>query len=120
MYYLINALLGAAVAVGIAYISRTSAYFLAGLLPFFPTFTLFAHIAAYNAGGVGQVRQVAIFGIIAFIPALAYILTVIFAMPYMKFWVAVCVALAVWSAAAILVIYGWKAGYFNFLLTLPD
>lgn len=114
MYYLINALAGAVVAVAIAYVGRTSVFFLAGLIPLFPTFGLFAHVSAFQNGGVPQLKEVIIFGMISLFPYFAYLGALLFTIPHMRFAFAIALALVFWSAAALTIIYLWKTGVLDF------
>lgn len=114
MYYVINAIIGAVVATAIAYVSRTSFAFLAGILPLFPTFTLFAHIFAFQNGGVAQVKNVAIFGLWALVPFVAYIGSLLLLMPHMKFVYAVVIALMLWGVVAVTISVLWTQGHLSF------
>jgi len=100
-YYLINGVIGALVAMFIAYVSRTNYYVLAGLIPLFPTFTLFAYINAYNIGGVAQLKEVILFGVISVISYIIYVAAMYACIHFnLKFGYAVFIALSVWSLSA--------------------
>ena len=105
-YYFINALIGAAVAVFIAAVSRSQLYVLAGLIPLFPTFALFAHINANHIGGPSQLKEVLIFGFISMVSYLMYLACMYFATQQgLKFIHAASISIAVWLISAVAVIY---------------
>ena len=62
MGLLIKALLGAAVVVLIGMLSKTKNYYIAGLIPLFPTFALIAHYIVVTGRGVEALRTTVIFG----------------------------------------------------------
>lgn len=106
LYYGINALIGAAVAVLIAFISRTNFYFLSGLAPLFPTFALFAHIMAFKIGGAEQVKAVISFGFLSMIAYLVYLGTFyVLINGGVKFIYSVSTALVFWSISAGFIFY---------------
>jgi len=106
LYYGINALIGAVVAVLIAFISRTNFYFLSGLAPLFPTFALFAHIVAFKIGGDDQVKAVIFFGFLSMIAYLVYLGSLYFLINGgLKFIYSVTLALAFWSISAGFIFY---------------
>ncbi len=106
LYYVINGLIGAAVAIFISYVGRTNLYVLAGLIPLFPTFTLFAQINAYQLGGEKQLKEVVIFGIISVIPYLIYLGSLQFSlMNNLKFSQAGFLSIFIWCVSAFFVFY---------------
>ncbi|MGH1375255.1 MAG: GlpM family protein [Alphaproteobacteria bacterium] len=103
-----SAITGALVAVMIAALARSNYYILAGLAPLFPTFALFAHLLAYKAGGLQQMREVALFGIYAVIPYLAYVITLYFASGKMRLEYAVSGGLLFWFISAGILYLLWN------------
>ncbi|MFT4464333.1 MAG: GlpM family protein [Sodalis sp. (in: enterobacteria)] len=71
MTLLFKALLGALVVVLIVLLSKTRNYYIAGLLPLFPTFALLAHYIV----GSEALRMTILFGIWAVIPYLVYLIS---------------------------------------------
>ncbi|MEX5383074.1 GlpM family protein [Cronobacter muytjensii] len=68
MGLLIKAVPGAAVVVLTGMLSKTKNYYLAGLIPLFPTFALIAHYFVVTGRGVEALRTTVIFGMWAIIP----------------------------------------------------
>jgi membrane protein GlpM len=71
----IKAIIGATIVVIISVISKTKYYFVAGLVPLFPTFALIAHIIV-GQNKVSDLRNTALFGILSLIPYFFYLLSV--------------------------------------------
>ncbi|WP_168403168.1 GlpM family protein, partial [Erwinia amylovora] len=75
MGLLFKAVLGAAVVVLIAILSKTRHYYLAGLIPLFPTFALLAHFIVASERGTEALRTTIIFGMWAILPYFFYLLS---------------------------------------------
>jgi membrane protein GlpM len=106
---LFSALIGAILATCIAFIGRSHLYFLSGLMPLFPSFALLAQIEAFNIGGAFQVKQVAIFGLVALVPYAGYLLALILLIDKADLRVAMSAAIGAWFALAIVSIVLWDA-----------
>lgn len=108
MYYVITGMLGALMAIMLAMLSRSqSFYILAGLAPLFPIFTMFAHILAYRAGGIEQLKPVMIFGVYSIFCYLAYLGTLYVGIYFYKVKLihAIPISLIVWFCSAFLIYY---------------
>lgn len=106
LYYAINGLIGAGVAILIAFLSRTNFYFLSGLAPLFPTFALFAHVMAFKIGGDEQVKAVIFFGFLSMIAYFVYLGSLYLLINGgMKFTYSLITALAFWSISAGFIFY---------------
>lgn len=108
MYYLFSGIAGAIVAITIAALARSNFYILAGLAPLFPTFALFAHILSYKAGGIAQVREVALFGACSIIPYLAYVLSLYLFAERLRFEYALASSLILWFISAGILYFVWS------------
>src|SRR5215218_3166927 len=62
MAMLIKAVLGAAVVVLIAALSKSRSYYVAGLVPLFPTFSLIAHYIVGSERSTADLRATILFG----------------------------------------------------------
>lgn len=72
MGLLIKALLGALVVVLIGVLSKTKNYYIAGLIPLFPTFALIAHYIVASERGIEALRTTIVFGMWSIIPYFIY------------------------------------------------
>ena len=64
--------LGAAVVLIISILSKSKAFYIAGLVPLFPTFALIAHVIVSQQQGVQALRTMALFGLWAIVPYAIY------------------------------------------------
>lgn len=104
----INAALGATIAVAIAIVSRSAFGFLSGLLPLFPTFALYAHVQAMRVGGAQAVKLVAAFGLMSLFAYAVYLLALLVLIDRFGFRTAVLGAIGLWTAAALVIITLWR------------
>lgn len=107
MGLLLKAVLGALVVVLIGILSKTRNYYLAGLLPLFPTFALIAHYIVASERGIEALRATILFGMWAIIPYFIYLLSLWYFVGMMKLPVALGSAVICWCLAAWLLIMLW-------------
>ncbi|XBS71850.1 GlpM family protein [Acerihabitans sp. KWT182] len=111
MNLLLKALTGAIVVLLIALLSKTRNYYLAGLLPLFPTFALIAHYIVGNERGPEALRTTILFGIWAVIPYLSYLVSLYFLIGSLRLSYALLCAVLFWAVAAWLLILVWRRWY---------
>lgn len=75
MGLLVKALIGAFVVVLIAVLSKSRHYYIAGLVPLFPTFALIAHYIVGSERSIEALRTTIIFSLWAVIPYLVYLIS---------------------------------------------
>lgn len=103
----LKSLLGAAAVLIIALLSRSKSFYIAGLVPLFPTFALIAHAIVGAERGMADLRTTALFGLWSLIPYAVYLLAV--------YWLSTRLALAptlisatlAWVAAAAVLLVAW-------------
>ncbi len=103
----LKSLLGAAAVLIIALLSRSKSFYIAGLVPLFPTFALIAHAIVGAERGMADLRTTALFGLWSLIPYAVYLLAV--------YWLSTRLALAptlisatlAWIAAAAVLLVAW-------------
>ena len=64
----LKCMLGAVAVLVISIFSKSKAFYLAGLVPLFPTFALIAHVIVAQEKGAEALRQTALFGLWSLIP----------------------------------------------------
>ncbi len=111
MNLLLKALTGAIVVLLIAILSKTRNYYLAGLLPLFPTFALIAHYIVGTERGLDALRTTILFGIWAVIPYLIYLFSLYFFIASLRLPYALIGAVLCWAIAAWLLILFWRRWY---------
>lgn len=100
--------LGAAVVLLISVLSKSKAFYIAGLVPLFPTFALIAHVIVSQQQGVEALRKTALFGLWSLIPYAFYLLMVYILATKMSMWWCLGIATLCWIVAAAFLIYGWQ------------
>ena len=111
MNLLLKALLGAAVVCLIAIMSKTRNYYIAGLIPLFPTFALIAHYIVGSERSLDALRTTIIFGLWAVIPYLVYLVSLYFFIGSLRLAYALTSAVICWSLAAWILIVLWRRWY---------
>ena len=72
----LKCMLGAVAVLVISIFSKSKAFYLAGLVPLFPTFALIAHVIVAQEKGAEALRQTALFGLWSLIPYFIYLFLV--------------------------------------------
>lgn len=103
-----KALVGAAAVLIIALLSRTSNFFIAGLVPLFPTFALIAHYIVGSERSPGDLRMTALFGLWSLIPYAIYLLIVYVLSVRTSLTTTLLLATAGWIVAALLLLLVWS------------
>lgn len=75
MDLLLKAALGAAVVVILAALAKTRNYYIAGLVPLFPTFALIAHYIVGKGRSLDDLKTTILFGMWSIIPYFVYLAT---------------------------------------------
>lgn len=104
----LKCVLGAAVVLLISILSKSKAFYIAGLVPLFPTFALIAHVIVAQERGAEALKQTALFGLWSLIPYFIYLLLVYFLATKLSIWSCLGVATVCWGVAAAGLIYGWQ------------
>lgn len=105
---LLKCLIGALAVFFIALLSRSKVYYIAGLVPLFPTFALIAHVIVVQEQGVDALRKTALFGLWSLIPYAMYLLTVYLFATKLPVWTCLSIATLVWVVTAIILVYIWQ------------
>ncbi|MGD1469133.1 GlpM family protein [Vibrio harveyi] len=74
----LKSLLGAVAVLVIAMLSKSKSFYIAGLVPLFPTFALIAHFIVGSERDMEALRQTALLGIYSLIPYAAYLISVFY------------------------------------------
>ncbi len=108
MGLLIKGLLGALVVVLIGVLSKSKNYYIAGLIPLFPTFALIAHYIVASERGIEALRTTIIFGMWSIIPYFIYLLLLWYFIGMMRLPWALAGAIGCWVLCAWLLILVWS------------
>ncbi|NUF15916.1 GlpM family protein [Acinetobacter lactucae] len=104
----LKCMLGAGVVLIISILSKSKAFYIAGLVPLFPTFALIAHVIVYQQKGAEALQKTALFGLWSLIPYAIYLVAVYVLATGMSMWSCLGLATLCWVVAAAGLIYGWQ------------
>ncbi|MCU4503224.1 GlpM family protein [Acinetobacter sp. WU_MDCI_Abxe161] len=104
----LKCMLGAGVVLLISILSKSKAFYIAGLVPLFPTFALIAHVIVYQQKGAEALQKTALFGLWSLIPYAIYLVAVYVLATRMSMWSCLGLATLCWVVAAAGLIYGWQ------------
>ena len=108
MNLLLKALIGALMVLLIGLLARTRNYYIAGLLPLFPTFALMAHYIVGSERGMAELKATIVFGMWAVVPYLAYLASLYWLVDRLRLLPALLVALCVWGITAAGAVLLWQ------------
>ncbi|MGG4608817.1 GlpM family protein [Providencia sp. Me31A] len=104
----LKCLIGALAVLIIALFSRSKVYYIAGLVPLFPTFALIAHVIIVQEQGSEALKKTALFGLWSLIPYAMYMSTVYLLATKMAAWLSLSIATIVWIITAAVLVYIWQ------------
>ncbi|VEF12653.1 protein GlpM [Pseudomonas fluorescens] len=107
MDLLFKALLGAAVVLLIAALSKTRNYYIAGLVPLFPTFALIAHYIVGKGRSIEDLKTTIVFGMWSVIPYFVYLATLYVMVDRLRLEASLAVAAVAWLIAATVLVTVW-------------
>lgn len=106
---MITFVFGTATIIAIILLGRTHLYYLTGLLPLFPTFSLIAHVNAAVEKSACEFKLVVLYGLFSLIPYAVYLGSVYLLVDILGPWKAMGVALAFWFIIAAVIFNFWSA-----------
>ena len=105
----LKSLLGALAVLIIALLAKSTSFYIAGLVPLFPTFALIAHFIVGTERSGADLQRTAMFGLWSLVPYAAYLAFVYFGSTRWSLVVTLSGATAVWIllALAMIALWGW-------------
>lgn len=100
-------LIGALTVLLIALLSRTKNFYIAGLVPLFPTFALIAHYIVATERNALDLRATALFGLVSLVPYAVYLGVVYWLAVRSSLTVTLVSATAAWCVVALLMVWLW-------------
>nr|WP_189661900.1 GlpM family protein [Pseudomonas urmiensis] len=104
---LFKAALGAGVVVLLAILSKTRNYYIAGLVPLFPTFALIAHYIVGKGRSLEDLKTTILFGMWSIIPYFVYLATLYVLVDRMRLEASLALATVAWLVAATVLVSLW-------------
>lgn len=108
MALLIKALAGALVVVVIQLLSRSRTYYIAGMVPLFPTFALISHYVVGTERTAGELRRTILFGALSLIPYSVYLASLYVLVGRWTLRASLLGAVLCWTIAAAVLIVIWQ------------
>ncbi|HEY4069197.1 MAG TPA: GlpM family protein [Burkholderiaceae bacterium] len=105
---ILKCLLGALAVLVIALLSRSRSFFVAGLVPLFPTFALIAHYIIGSERSAQDLRTTALFGLCSLAPYAVYLAAVYWLSIRLQLAATLAVATGAWVAAAAALLFIWS------------
>ena len=107
MDLILKAALGAAVVIVLAMLAKTKNYYIAGLVPLFPTFALIAHYIVGKGRSVDDLKTTIVFGMWSIIPYFVYLATLYVLVVRMRLEASLALAAVAWLMAATVLVSVW-------------
>jgi membrane protein GlpM len=104
---LLRCALGAAVVLVVALLARTRNFYIAGLVPLFPTFALIAHYIVGTERSPADLRDTALFGMWAIVPYMVYLVAVYVLCTRLSLPLTLGLATLAWLVAAAALLTAW-------------
>ncbi|UTZ29500.1 GlpM family protein [Vibrio campbellii] len=103
----LKSLLGAVAVLIIAMLSKSKSFYIASLVPLFPTFALIAHFIVGSERDMEALRQTALFGTYSLIPYAAYLISVFYFSYRLSLVGTLTAAALVWVMFALMLLAFW-------------
>ena len=107
MDLILKAALGAAVVIILAMLAKTKNYYIAGLVPLFPTFALIAHYIVGKGRSLDDLKTTIVFGMWSIIPYFIYLAALYILVDRMRLELSLARAAVAWLIAATVLVSVW-------------
>jgi uncharacterized membrane protein (GlpM family) len=108
MALLLKALFGAIIVIVIQLLARSKNFYIAGLVPLFPTFTLISNYIVGTERSPAELRQTVLFGMLSILPYFGYLLVLYLVLERLRLVPALLVATLAWFVCAIVLVLVWN------------
>ncbi len=109
--FLAKGFMGYLIVVAISILSKTDNYYIAGLIPLFPTFAIIAHVIVYKNNSIESLKETILFGIFSLVTYLVYLLSIYVCIEFMDFYLCVGLSVSLWLLSAVILIKIWPFIY---------
>lgn len=108
MALIFKAIIGAIMVIIMAMLAKSKNYYIAGLVPLFPTFALIAHFIIGSERGNEDLKTTALFGIFSLIPYFFYLLSVYILSSKTSLYLNLFISTIIWFIFAFILILIWN------------
>ncbi|NIF82667.1 hypothetical protein F3J24_03975 [Comamonas sp. Tr-654] len=114
MDLLLKCIVGAVAVLAIHAVSNIRNFYIAGLVPLFPTFALIAHYIIGTERNMTDLRATALFGLASLIPYAVYLTVVYLLAIRMSLFATLSLATVAWCGAAALLLLLWPKQHLRY------
>ena len=107
MDLILKAALGAGVVIILAMLAKTKNYYIAGLVPLFPTFALIAHYIVGKGRSLDDLKTTIVFGMWSIIPYFVYLAALYLLVDRLRLEASLALAAVAWLMAATVLVSVW-------------
>ena len=107
MDLILKAALGAGVVIILAMLAKSKNYYIAGLVPLFPTFALIAHYIVGKGRSIDDLKTTIVFGMWSIIPYFVYLAALYLLVDRMRLEASLALAAVAWLMAATVLVSVW-------------
>ena len=107
MALLFKAFAGGLIVILISFLARSRSYYIAGLVPLFPTFTLIAHYAVGTTRTPAELKATVLFTMLSMIPYMLYLSAMYVLAERVRLETALACATGIWLIAACVLVAWW-------------
>lgn len=107
----LKCVLGALAVLLIALLAKTKSFYVAGLVPLFPTFAIIAHYIVGSERLASDLRSTAIFGLWSLLPYAAYLCSIVLLSERFTLAVTLTLGALAWALAAAMLLTVWTRVY---------
>ncbi|MCU1726174.1 GlpM family protein [Pseudomonas sp. 7P_10.2_Bac1] len=107
MDLVLKAALGAGVVIILAILAKTKNYYIAGLVPLFPTFALIAHYIVGKGRSIDDLKTTIVFGMWSIIPYFVYLAALYVLVDRLRLETSLALAAVAWLIAATVLVSVW-------------
>ncbi|MFP3517609.1 GlpM family protein [Pseudomonas sp. SIMBA_077] len=104
---MLKAALGAGVVIILAMLAKTKNYYIAGLVPLFPTFALIAHYIVGKGRSIDDLKTTIVFGMWSIIPYFVYLAALYVLVDRLRLEASLALAAVAWLIAATVLVSVW-------------
>lgn len=104
---IVKVLIGAVLVLMIHLVARTRSYYVAALIPLFPSFGLIAYYTVGRMRGVGELRSTVLFGMLSLVPYLVFLITLYLSVHRVRLAVSLLLASASWLIVSVVLVLLW-------------
>ncbi|WP_211287046.1 GlpM family protein [Halopseudomonas oceani] len=107
----LKCVLGALAVLLIALLAKTKSFYIAGLVPLFPTFAIIAHYIVGSERLASDLRSTAIFGLWSLLPYAAYLLSIVVLSERFTLAATLTLGALAWTLTAAMLLTVWTRVY---------